>query len=249
MFDAENSKQGERKSFIAGMVSGVALVVVLGGVFLLGANFNGTGISWGGGGGGAGNGAVAGNPTQPTQPGPEGNFDAIAKVSNDDHILGNSKAKVTLIEYSDFECPFCQRFNTTLKQVMADYKDQVRIVYRHFPLRSLHPSAQKAAEASECASAQGKFWEMHDKLFELGAARTLSVDTMKNAANELGLNTGKFDSCLDDGAMVGEVDKDYNDGLAGGVSGTPGSFINGQYVAGALPIEQLKPIIDAALKS
>lgn len=232
----------QRKSFIMGIVTALAVVIVLGGVYMLGAKF-------GAGAGGSGNPTVQ-QPTgqQPTQPsGPEGDASKIAKVSDADHVRGDAKAPITMIEYSDFECPFCQRFHTTVQQVLAEYKGKVKIVYRHFPLRSIHPQAQKAAEASECAAEQGKFWEMHDKLFELNASRTLSLDTMKKAAADLGLNTGSFNDCLDSGKTAPEVEKDYQDGIAGGVSGTPGTFVNGQYLAGALPFEEVKSLIESLL--
>ncbi|MBI4090954.1 MAG: thioredoxin domain-containing protein, partial [Candidatus Komeilibacteria bacterium] len=153
----------KKRTFVLGMITGIALVVVLGGVYMLGQRS-----------GGASGGAVA-NPggtqptvNQPTQPsGPEGDATKIAAVSKDDHIRGDVNAEVTLIEYSDFECPFCARFRPTVTQALAEYQGKVRLVYRHFPLRSIHPQAQKAAEASECASEQGKFWEMHDKLFDM----------------------------------------------------------------------------------
>ncbi len=233
-------QEQQRKSFIMGVVTALAIVIVLGGVYMLGAKF----------GGAQGAGPTAQQPTgqQPTQPsGPEGDASKIAKVSDKDHIRGNEKAPITMIEFSDFQCPFCQRFHGTVQQVLADYKDKVRVVYRHFPLRSIHPQAQKAAEASECASEQGKFWEMHDKLFDLNAANTLSLDTMKNAAKELGLNTTKFNDCLDSGKMAPIVEADYQDGIAGGVSGTPGTFVNGQYLAGALPYDEVKSILDSLL--
>lgn len=242
MFDSKEGRS-ERKSFIAGAISGIAVMVVLGGVFVLGATFGGGSIF---GINNPGTGTPT-QPTNPTQPGSEGNFAALAAVSNDDHIRGDEDAKITMIEFSDFECPFCARFHPTVKQILDEYEGDVRVVYRHFPLRSIHPMAQKAAEASECAADQGKFWEMHDKLFDLNSAGTLTLEGMKGAAQQLGLNTSSFNNCLDSGEMAAAVDEDYNDGLAGGVSGTPGTFVNGQYLAGALPYEQVKAIIDQLL--
>jgi protein-disulfide isomerase len=134
-----------------------------------------------------------------------------------------------------------------VKQILDEYQGKVRLVYRHFPLRSIHPQAQKAAEASECANNQGKFWEMHDKLFEFNNAGTLTLENMKKAAADLKLNTSTFNTCLDNGETADRVEQDYQDGIAGGVRGTPGTFINGQYIAGALPFEQIKPVIDSLL--
>lgn len=235
---------GGKRTFVLGMITGIALVVVLGGVYMLGQRSSGS------------NGAAvvanvnsnqpsANQPTQPT--GPEGDFTKIAAVSKDDHIRGDANAKVTMIEYSDFECPFCGRFVPTLDKILADYKGKVRLVYRYFPLRSIHPLAEKGAEAAECASQQGKFWEMHDKLFELNVAGTFTLDNIKKAATDLKLNTSKFNDCLDNGKTAAAVEADYQDGIAGGVAGTPGTFVNSQYVAGALPYEQVKAIIDSLL--
>ena len=238
----EGTPQNQKAGFIKGIITGILVMAVLGGVFIMGKQFGG---NKSGGGDLAGN--TGGNPAAPTAPAPSVDGSRIAAVSKDDHIRGDSNAPITLIEYSDFECPFCARFLPTVEQILDEYDGKVRLVYRHFPLRSIHPQAQKAAEASECAGEQGEFWGMHDKLFELNNSSNLTLDNMKLAAAELGLNTGDFDSCLDSGDTASEVETDYQDGLAGGVSGTPGSFINGQYIAGALPFAQVQPIIESLL--
>jgi len=170
----------------------------------------------------------------------------VPDVTKDDHIRGKDSAKVTLIEYSDFQCPYCERHNDTLDQILKKYPNDVRLVYRHFPLSSIHPFAQKAAEASECANAQGKFWEMHDKLFTLTANNGLSLDAIKNAAKELKLDEGKFNACLDNGEMTSKVAASYQDGMAAGVSGTPAVFVNGQIVEGAVPFDQFEAMIKSA---
>lgn len=182
---------------------------------------------------------------QPSQPEADGSKIVITAA---DHIRGDAKAPVTIVVYSDFECPFCLRFHGTLQQILSDYTGRVRLVYRHFPLRSIHPQAQKAAEASECAANQNRFWEMHDRLFELNSSRTMSVATFKEAAKALGLNTTTFNACLDNSDEAARVEKDYQDGIAIGVSGTPGSFIGTHYIAGALPYEEIKSIIETQLK-
>ena len=166
---------------------------------------------------------------------------------DDDPVLGDKNAPVTLIEFSDYECPFCKRhFDQVYPEIKKDYIDtgKVKLVYRDYPL-DFHPNAQKAAEASECAHAQGKFWEMHDKLFENQAS--LSIDNYKTWAKDLGLDTAKFNDCLDKGTYADEVKKDLADGQAAGVSGTPGFFVNHQIISGAVPYAVFKTTIDAEL--
>jgi len=166
---------------------------------------------------------------------------------DDDPVLGDSKAKVTIVEFSDYECPFCGRYFTqTYPQLKKDYIDtgKVRLVFRDYPL-PFHQNAQKAGEASECADDQGKFWEMHDKLFRNQQA--LSVENLKKYAGELGLDQKKFDECLDSGKYASEVQNDMNDGSKYGVSGTPSFFVNGQILVGAQPYSEFKKLIDAEL--
>lgn len=169
--------------------------------------------------------------------------------ADDDPAIGAKNAQVTIIEFSDFECPFCGRALPTVKQVLKDYEGKVRVVYRDFPL-SFHPNAQKAAEAAECADDQGKFWEYHDKLF--ANQQALTVDNLKQYAKDLGLDAAKFNSCLDSGKYASEVQKDMAAGSAAGVSGTPTFFIgndeNGyQMIVGAQPYAVIKAAIDAEL--
>lgn len=163
-----------------------------------------------------------------------------------DHIKGAKDAKVTLISYSDFECPFCSRITPTLDQIVKDYPNDVRLVFRHFPL-SFHAEAQKAAEAAECAGKQGKFWEMHDEIFKANDAGTMSVDAWKAAAKTLKLDVNAFTACLDSGEMATRVSQDLNEGMLAGVQGTPATFVNGQIVEGAVPLESFKQIIDQQL--
>ncbi len=169
------------------------------------------------------------------------NFD----ISNDNHVRGNFNAPVTLVEFSDFECPFCERIFPTMNKILGDYEGKVRLVYKQFPL-SFHPNAQKAAEASECASEQGKFWEYHDKLFE-NQSSGFSVDKFKQWANELSLDDAQFNSCLDSGKYAQKVQADAQEGQQKGVTGTPATFVNGQLVVGAQPYETFKQAIDGLL--
>jgi protein-disulfide isomerase len=153
-------------------------------------------------------------------------------------------APVTLIEFSDFECPFCSRVVPAVDQAIATYGDQVRVVFRQFPL-NIHPRAPKAAEASLCAADQGKFWEMHDAMF--AAQRELAVEQLKARAAGLGLDAAQFDSCLDSGKHAAKVAADMADGQKAGVSGTPAIFVNGRFINGAVPFETLAKVIDDEL--
>lgn len=170
-------------------------------------------------------------------------------------IFGQDNAKVTMIEFSDFECPFCKSyFDQTLSQIKKDYVDKglVKLYYRHFPL-DFHPAAMPSSLASECANEQNKFWEYHDKIFaeqDKIAGKTTDVITaqLKLFAQELGLNTSRFDSCLDNAKFQANVDTDLADGRTAGVSGTPTFFINGNRIVGAQPYASFKALIDEELK-
>src|SRR3989344_8805449 len=186
------------------------------------------------------------NPTAAPTPEPSDDFSKVPKVSNDDHIRGDKNAAVTMIEYSDFQCPFCQRVKPTLDQVLSDYSGKVRLVYRHFPLNSIHPKAQKSADASECASEQDKFWEYHDLLFANQSA--LDVASLKKYAGQLGLKQSQFDSCLDAGKYAAKVNQQSAEAQASGITGTPGTWVGDQLVKGAYPYETFKQIIDSMVQ-
>lgn len=174
---------------------------------------------------------------------------APVDLADDDPFLGNPEAPVTIVEFGDYQCPFCRRFfETTEKEIIETYvkTGKVKFVYRDFPLSNIHPFAQKAAEASECAEDQGKFWEYHDVLYQ--RQEEISFANLKIWARELKLNTALFDTCLDSGKYAAEVDRDYTDGVAAGVTGTPASFVNGRLVSGAVPFAQFQAVIEAELK-
>jgi protein-disulfide isomerase len=160
--------------------------------------------------------------------------------------LGPEMAPVTIVEFSDFECPFCLRIHPTIKRVMDDYDGRVRLVFRQFPLVAIHRNAQKAAEASLCAGEQGQFWEMHDAMFD--NQRELNVASLKLRAAELGLDEEAFGSCLDSGQFAGKVAADVAAGRALGVSGTPALFINGRFLSGAQPYDVIARVIDDELE-
>jgi protein-disulfide isomerase len=159
---------------------------------------------------------------------------------------GPVTAPVQIIEFSDFQCPYCQRANPTIQQVLSTYGDRVHFVYRHFPLPG-HPNARPAAEASQCAAEQGKFWPYHDKLFT--SPSQLGDAALKKHAAELGLDTSQFNTCVDSRKFKAQVDADAEAGQEAGVNGTPAFFINGRMLSGAQPFDAFKRIIDDELAS
>jgi len=163
----------------------------------------------------------------------------------DSPAKGPESAPVTIVEFSDFQCPFCSKIIPTLDRVTKDYADTVRLVFRQFPLHSLHPEAQKAAEASLCAHEQGEFWAMHDAMFEDQEA--LGLADLKATAKTLGLDSTTFDDCLDSGKHADQVEADLEAGLAAGVSGTPALFINGRFLSGAQAYDEIAKVIDDEL--
>jgi protein-disulfide isomerase len=176
---------------------------------------------------------------------------------DDDSIKGRSNARLTLIEFSDFQCPYCARFyKETLPLIDREYiqTGKVRMVYRDFPLESIHKDAQKAAEAAQCAGEQGSFWKMHDKMFENNQA--LGITDLKKYAVELGLSSVRFNECLDSGKYKEEVQRDLMDGQLAGVEGTPtffvgytgkGKTIQAVPIRGARPYAAFKQIFDKML--
>jgi protein-disulfide isomerase len=170
-----------------------------------------------------------------------------------DHIRGNPDAKVSVIEYSDFECPFCSRNHPTMKQILETYGDDVNWVYRHYPL-PFHPNAQKAAEASECAAELGgndTFWEMTDMMMEKGVTDATQFPVYAKA---VGLNEAKFTECLTSGRHAQRVTDDMTGGSAAGVNGTPGNIVlnneteESRNVSGAQPFSAFQTVIDEMLK-
>jgi protein-disulfide isomerase len=159
---------------------------------------------------------------------------------------GPESAPITIVEFSDFQCPFCSRAEPTVTEVLQAYPGKIRLVYRDFPLPS-HGDAPKAAEAALCAADQGKFWEMHGRLF--ANQDKLKVGDLKVAAKELGLDGAKFDQCLDSGTKAKAVEDNRKAGEEAGVTGTPAFFINGRLLSGAQPLTAFKTVIDEELKA
>jgi len=180
------------------------------------------------------------NPAKNTQPvNPAAKIDL--KINDNDHIRGNKNAKITIVEFSDMQCPYCSKFHETMKQIIAAYPNEVRWVYKHFPL-GFHPYAQKAAEASECAGEQGKFWEYADKIF--ANQSSLNDAYISTAAGEIGLDADRFKACLSSGKYADKVKNDLALGQNNGVTGTPSNFINGEPLKGAQPFDAVKSKIE-----
>jgi protein-disulfide isomerase len=230
----DEHKNGGKLTFFSGFFAGMALVSVLGFFILLVIVFSN---------GSASDSASAAANAQ------ENNAPAAVKVvpiKNSEYVRGNVNSTVAVIEYSDLECPFCLKHNATMEQIFSEYKDKVKFVFRHYPL-SFHEEAFKAAMSVECAGEQGKFWEMHDSAFAANESGTMGVDTWKAAAKKFGLDVAKFNSCLDGDKYADKINNDIAEGSAAGVSGTPATFINGDFIEGAYPYETVKAKIDAAL--
>ena len=168
-----------------------------------------------------------------------------ANVGDEDPQMtkGPAKAPVTLVEFADYECPYCQKVAADVSKLVNDYADKVAFTYKDFPL-PMHARAEKAAEAARCAAKQNKFWDFHDELFR---SKELDIDQLKAQAKALKLDSVQFDKCLDSGEEVAAVDRDRKEGNRLGINGTPSFFINGHYMSGALDYAALRQIIEQQL--
>src|SRR3989338_10355646 len=207
-------------------------------------------ISLATGGFGTGSGSSGnGNPNPPPNPTPQAPSEQ-GDVKNLDlsnnYFKGDEDAKIVIVEFSDFQCPYCGRFyEQTLSQIDDNYvkTGKVKFYYADFPLDSIHPNARPAANAARCAGEQDKFWEYHDKVFE--NQETLSNDNYKKWAQELGLDEDKFNDCFDSKKYDGEVNKDLQEGSSNGIQGTPGFIINDKILSGAQPFSAFQQVIEA----
>jgi protein-disulfide isomerase len=168
----------------------------------------------------------------------------MVPTTDKDPVRGNAAAPVTIVEFSDFQCPYCARVTPTLAHVREVYGDKVKIVFKDYPLPN-HAQAPKAAEAARCASEQQKFWEMHDAMF--ANQRALEVPGLKQTARAIGLDGAKFDQCLDSGKWAGVIGEGSALGDKMGVNSTPTLYVNGRALVGAMPFENFKSIIDEEL--
>lgn len=162
-------------------------------------------------------------------------------ATSDDPALGPEDAKVTIVEFSDFECPFCRQSYPTIRSLTQEFRDEVRFIYRDFPLVTIHENAHAAARAGYCADTQGLFWQLHDKLFQ--NQDNLGKTAILGYANQIGADSAAFAACLDSPEAYREVDADIAAGEAAGVQGTPTWFINGIRVAGVIPEDVFRQII------
>jgi protein-disulfide isomerase len=160
--------------------------------------------------------------------------------------LGPKDAPVTIVEFGDFQCPYCKKAEDSLKQVRGKYGDKVRLIYMDFPL-SFHPNAMPAAEAAHCAGDQGKFWQFHDAVFD--AQPNIAAPDLKAAAGKLGLDVKKFSACLDQHKYLSAVQHDQQQGSSLGVDGTPAFFVNGRFLSGAVPAGDFEEIVDEELST
>lgn len=162
-------------------------------------------------------------------------------------VLGPQDAKITIVEFSDFECPFCQAAFPTIRQLLNKYPNDIRLVYRHFPLRTIHPEAREFAHASMCANEQDLFWPFHDRLFTQQGE--ITSESLLKTAREVGLNPNSFLACQSSGNWYDEIDQDIADAVALGGRGTPTWVINGELVQGLLPLEVWEQIVQELLSA
>src|SRR6056297_2047886 len=234
----KNTKKPSKTNFLLGFFSGMAVLSVVAFVVLLSVVFSqGEKVDLG---------AAAQQAEQAEVEQQQQVATEVPAIKDNESVFGDRQAKVQIIEYTDFECPYCGRHYENIKKIKDTYGDRIAFVTRHFPL-SFHEHAQKAAEAVECAGDQGKFWEMYNVAFQANLDDDMSIEKWQSAARKMGLNTSRFNECLDSGQMANKISQDLAEGQAAGVQGTPGTFINGELVSGAVPFEQLKTMIDQYL--
>lgn len=169
-----------------------------------------------------------------------------ASVAAEGPTLGPSEAPVTLVEFADFQCPYCRKMESVLKQVLQRYPDSVRLVYRNYPLVDIHPQAMQAAQAAMCADQQGKFWVMHDALLSAGA--DLGIPGLRATANHIGLDSEKFEECVRGQQTNSVIQEDMLAATALAISGTPALFVNGRFVRGAVSLDTLSGLISDELQ-
>jgi protein-disulfide isomerase len=167
------------------------------------------------------------------------------QVTADDHVRGLADAPVTVIEYGDYECPYCRGAARDVHLLLDRYPDTVRFVFRNFPIPQLHPHAEQAAEAAEAAASQGKFWEMYELLLQLSFR--LDIDSLRGYAIQVGPDTAQFRRDLASHAYAARIERDVREGIRNGVNATPKFYVNGKRIDGAFPLEGLVDAVRAAV--
>lgn len=183
------------------------------------------------------------NTAQPTAP-----TKVNLAIQDTDHVLGDKNAPVKIFEFSDIQCPYCGQYHPNIEKLVADYGDKIALIFKNFPLSSMHPEAQPAAEAAECVAdlaGTEKYYEYLSTLFENQSS--LGQDYYLQTAKGLGVNETKFKDCLASDKTLTKIQNDYQEGINAGVNGTPATFINGQLATGAVPYEDLKAFVDSIL--
>ncbi len=239
-----------KASFIFGLVGGMMLLFSIGFFIMLGVYFKGGFPETAAKNSNTNNAnkVVAGaNANTNTNSAPSAPLTTDYAIADTDHVRGNKDAKVTILEWSDFQCPYCEKFHETMVQLMKAYPNDVRWVFKNFPL-SFHPEATPAAIAAECAAKQkgnDVFWQYSDKLYENQA--TLGTDLYKQIAKDLGLNATQFNDCITNKTTASVVTNDTTVGTSNGVQGTPGNFLNGTELGGAVSYASLEAQVKAII--
>ena len=170
---------------------------------------------------------------------------SVPEVTADDHVLGPASAAATIIEYGDYECPFCRGAARDVHRLLDEYPGQIRLVFRNFPIPQLHPHAEQAAEAAEAAAAQGKFWEMYDLLLRDGAR--LDLDSLLGYAERLGLDVSRLQNEVLGNVYASRIERDVREGIQSGVNATPKFYVNGARIDGKVPLEGLFDVVEQAV--
>lgn len=172
---------------------------------------------------------------------------AVPEISADDHVLGPPDAPVTVLEYGDYECPYCRGAARDVHRMLDLYPGSIRFAFRNFPIPQLHPHAEQAAQAAEAAGAQGRFWEMYDLL--LRPSSRLDLDSLLSYGRSLGLDTARFRKEVTGGAYAAKIEGDVREGVRNGVNATPKFYVDGQRIDGKLPLEGLEDAIRASVRA
>jgi protein-disulfide isomerase len=171
----------------------------------------------------------------------------VTEVTAEDHILGLPEAPVTVLEYGDYECPYCRGASRDVHEMLSRYPDTVRFVFRNFPIAALHPHAEQAAQAAEAAGAQGKFWPMYERL--LHPSSQLDLGSLLDCAADLDLDVGRFRHEVTGGAYAAKIERDIQQGIRDGVNATPKFYVAGERIDGKLPLDGLEDAIRAAVRA